>query len=59
MRTLVIDRATEACSVAVFDGDALVAVATGTVDAPVDLVRLLAVAAVERAVRSVAVRHDA
>lgn len=36
------------------DGDALVAAATGTVDAPVDHVRLLAVAAVERAVRSLA-----
>ena len=36
------------------DGDALVAVATGAVDAAVDRVRLLAVAAVERAVRSLA-----
>lgn len=36
------------------DGDALVAAATGEVDAPVDQVRLLAVAAVERAVRSLA-----
>lgn len=36
------------------DGDALVAVATGAVEAPVDHVRLLAVAAVERAVRSLA-----
>jgi L-aminopeptidase/D-esterase-like protein len=36
------------------DGDALVAVATGEVDALVDHVRLLAVAAVERAVRSLA-----
>ncbi len=36
------------------DGDALVAVATGVVDASVDHVRLLAVAAVERAVRSLA-----
>ncbi|HYI61366.1 MAG TPA: P1 family peptidase [Acidimicrobiales bacterium] len=34
------------------DGDALVAAATGQVEAPVDHVRLLAVAAVERAVRS-------
>jgi L-aminopeptidase/D-esterase-like protein len=34
------------------DGDALIALATGAVDAPVDHVRLLAVAAVERAVRS-------
>ncbi len=37
-----------------FDGDALVACATGAVDAPLDQVRLLAVAAVERAVRSTA-----
>lgn len=36
------------------DGDALVACATGEVDAPVDRVRLLAVAAVERAIRSLA-----
>jgi L-aminopeptidase/D-esterase-like protein len=36
------------------DGDALVALATGEVDAVVDQVRLLAVAAVERAVRSLA-----
>ena len=36
------------------DGDALVALATGEVDAAVDHVRLLAVAAVERAVRSLA-----
>lgn len=36
------------------DGDALVAMATGAVDADVDRVRLLAVAAVERAVRSAA-----
>ncbi len=36
------------------DGDALVAAATGTVDAPPDLVRLFAAAAVERAVRSLA-----
>jgi L-aminopeptidase/D-esterase-like protein len=36
------------------DGDALVAAATGAVEAAVDRVRLLAVAAVERAVRSVA-----
>jgi L-aminopeptidase/D-esterase-like protein len=36
------------------DGDALVAAATGGVTAPVDHVRLLAVAAVERAVRSLA-----
>jgi L-aminopeptidase/D-esterase-like protein len=35
------------------DGDALVAVATGRVDAPVDAVRIAAVTAVERAVRSV------
>lgn len=35
------------------DGDALVAVATGQADASVDRVRLLAVAAVERAVRSI------
>jgi len=33
------------------DGDAVVAAATGAVDADVDVVRLLAVAAVERAVR--------
>ncbi|MER3452585.1 MAG: peptidase, partial [Acidimicrobiia bacterium] len=32
------------------DGDALVAAATGEVDAPVELVRLLAVRAVEQAV---------
>lgn len=36
------------------DGDALVALATGAVDAVLDHVRLLAVAAVERAVRSLA-----
>jgi L-aminopeptidase/D-esterase-like protein len=36
------------------DGDALVVVATGVVDAVLDHVRLLAVAAVERAVRSLA-----
>ncbi|NLV55089.1 MAG: peptidase S58 family protein, partial [Acidimicrobiales bacterium] len=36
------------------DGDALIAAATGAVDAGPDRVRLLAVAAVERAVRSVA-----
>jgi L-aminopeptidase/D-esterase-like protein len=36
------------------DGDALVVAATGAVDAPVDHVRLLAVAAVERAVRALA-----
>lgn len=36
------------------DGDALVALSAGDVAAPVDLVRVLAVAAVERAVRSVA-----
>ena len=36
------------------DGDALVAAATGTVDASVDEVRMLATAAVEAAVRSVA-----
>jgi L-aminopeptidase/D-esterase-like protein len=35
------------------DGDALVAAATGQVDAPVDLVRTAAVMAVERAVRQV------
>lgn len=35
------------------DGDALVAVATGRTDAPVDAVRIAAVTAVERAVRSV------
>jgi L-aminopeptidase/D-esterase-like protein len=35
------------------DGDALVVVATGTVDAPLDAVRIAAVAAVERSVRSV------
>jgi L-aminopeptidase/D-esterase-like protein len=35
------------------DGDALVAAATGHVDAPVDLVRAAAVVAVERAVRQV------
>ncbi|GAB3757065.1 P1 family peptidase [Microlunatus parietis] len=34
------------------DGDAFIAAATGRVDAPVDLVRLLAVAAVERAIRT-------
>lgn len=36
------------------DGDALVAAATGAVEASVDVVRLLAVGAVERAVRSLA-----
>lgn len=36
------------------DGDALVAAATGQLEAPVDIVRMLAVAAVERAVRKVA-----
>ena len=36
------------------DGDALVAAATGQVDAPVDLVRAMALLAVERAVRQVA-----
>jgi L-aminopeptidase/D-esterase-like protein len=36
------------------DGDAVVTAAVGLVDAPVDVVRLLAVVAVERAVRSVA-----
>lgn len=36
-----------------FDGDAFVAAATGEVDAHVDAVRVLAVAAVERAIRSV------
>ncbi len=36
------------------DGDALVVAATGEVDAEVDHVRVLAVAAVERAVRSLA-----
>lgn len=36
------------------DGDATVTAAVGTVDAPVDLVRVMAVAAVETAVRSVA-----
>jgi L-aminopeptidase/D-esterase-like protein len=35
------------------DGDALVAAATGLVDAPVDLVRTMALIAVERAVRQV------
>ncbi len=35
------------------DGDALIAVATGAVEAPVDQVRVLGTAAVERAVRSV------
>ncbi|MFC7625839.1 P1 family peptidase [Microlunatus sp. GCM10028923] len=34
------------------DGDAFIAAATGQVDAPVDLVRLLAVAAVEQALRT-------
>jgi L-aminopeptidase/D-esterase-like protein len=33
------------------DGDAFIAAATGTVEAPVDLVRLLAMAAVEQAIR--------
>jgi L-aminopeptidase/D-esterase-like protein len=41
-----------------FDGDALVAAATGGVGAGVDLVRALAVRAVERAVRSVAGELD-
>jgi L-aminopeptidase/D-esterase-like protein len=36
------------------DGDAIVAAATGTVDAVVDHVRFLAVRAAERAIRSVA-----
>jgi len=36
------------------DGDALIAAATGQVEAPVDIVRMLAMAAVERAVRSLA-----
>lgn len=36
------------------DGDALVSLATGEVDAAIDQIRVLAVAAVERAVRSVA-----
>jgi L-aminopeptidase/D-esterase-like protein len=36
------------------DGDAIVTAAVGLVDAPVDVVRLLAVVAVEKAVRSVA-----
>lgn len=36
------------------DGDAIVAAATGRVDADVDAVRLLAVAAVQRAIRSLA-----
>jgi L-aminopeptidase/D-esterase-like protein len=36
------------------DGDAVIAAATGQVDADVDAVRLLAVAATERAIRSVA-----
>jgi len=36
------------------DGDALVAAATGAVEAPVDLVRAMAVLAVERAVRTLA-----
>ncbi len=36
------------------DGDALIAAATGEVEAPIDQVRVLAVAAVERAVRSLA-----
>ncbi len=35
------------------DGDALVAAATGSVEAPVDVVRLLATLAVEQAIRSV------
>jgi L-aminopeptidase/D-esterase-like protein len=35
------------------DGDALVAAATGVVDAPIDLVRAMAVIAVERAIRRV------
>jgi L-aminopeptidase/D-esterase-like protein len=33
------------------DGDAFIAAATGEVDAPVDVVRLLAAAAVEQAIR--------
>ena len=36
------------------DGDALVAAATGRIDAPVDLVRVMALMVVERAVRQVA-----
>jgi L-aminopeptidase/D-esterase-like protein len=36
------------------DGDAVVTAAVGLLDAPVDIVRLLAVVAVEKAVRSVA-----
>lgn len=39
---------------ATVDGDAIVACATGTVDAPVDRVRVLAARAVERAIRSAA-----
>ena len=38
---------------ATVDGDALVAAATGAVEAPIDLVRLLAARAVEHAVRSI------
>jgi L-aminopeptidase/D-esterase-like protein len=37
-----------------FDGDGIVAVATGAVDAHVDAVRMLATSAVERAIRSIA-----
>jgi L-aminopeptidase/D-esterase-like protein len=37
-----------------FDGDAFIAAATGRVEAPIDLVRLLGMAAVERAIRSLA-----
>lgn len=37
-----------------YDGDALIAAATGDVAAPAELVRMLAVAAVERSVRSLA-----
>jgi L-aminopeptidase/D-esterase-like protein len=37
-----------------YDGDAFIAAATGEVDADVDVVRVLAVAAVERAIRAVA-----
>jgi L-aminopeptidase/D-esterase-like protein len=40
------------------DGDALVAAATQQVEADLDLVRALAVVAVERAVRSVATASD-
>jgi L-aminopeptidase/D-esterase-like protein len=37
-----------------YDGDAFIAAATGEVDADIDVVRVLAVAAVERAIRAVA-----